>query len=74
MSLTQEQVEEMAHGIDGFLYEMAVDNDISMSAVSGMVLARLMRMCEDTDELDNFYKLLNTVSNRRHESESRFLQ
>jgi hypothetical protein len=74
MSLDQEQVEQMAHDIDGFLYEIALNNDITMSAVSGMVLARLMRMCEDTDDLDNFYKLLNTVSTRRHESESRFLQ
>ena len=72
--MTQEQVEQMAHDIDDFLYEIAIENELSAAALSGMVLARLMRICEDEDSLDTFYKLLGTVSNRRHESESRFLQ
>ena len=74
MILEQQEMEEVAHGIDDFLYELAEETGMSTAAVSGMVLARLAKMCETTDELDNFYKLLNVVTTRRHEAGPTSLQ
>jgi hypothetical protein len=65
--MSQEEIEDMAHMIDEFFYELMIENEISTSVLSGIILARLNRICEEANESENFYKLLKVVSKREHE-------
>ena len=65
--MSQEEIEDMAHMVDEFFYELMIENEMSTSVLSGIVLARLNRICEDADDSESFYKLLKVVSKREHE-------
>ena len=65
--MSQEEIENMSHTIDQFFYELMIENEMSTTVLSGIVLARLNRICEQANDIESFYKLLNVVSKREHE-------
>ena len=70
--MSQQEIEDMAHMVDEFFYELMIENEMSTSVLSGIVLARLNRICEEADDSESFYKLLKVVSKREHE-DSKFM-
>ncbi len=70
--MSQQEIEDMAHMVDEFFYELMIENEMSTSVLSGIVLARLNRICEEADDVESFYKLLKVVSKREHE-DSKFM-
>jgi hypothetical protein len=65
--MSQEEIENMSHTIDQFFYELMIENEMSTTILTGIVLARLNRVCEQANDIESFYKLLNVVSKREHE-------
>ena len=65
--MSQEEIENMSHTIDQFFYELMIENEMSTTVLTGIVLARLNRVCEQANYIESFYKLLNVVSKREHE-------
>jgi hypothetical protein len=65
--MSQEEIENMSHTIDQFFYELMIENEMSTTVLTGIVLARLNRVCEQANDIESFYKLLNVVSKREHE-------
>jgi hypothetical protein len=65
--MSQEEIENISHTIDQFFYELMIENEMSTTVLTGIVLARLNRVCEQANDIESFYKLLNVVSKREHE-------
>jgi hypothetical protein len=65
--MSQEEIENMSHTIDQFFYELMIENEMSTTILTGIVLARLNRVCEQANDIESFYKLLKVVSKREHE-------
>lgn len=65
--MSQEEIENMSHTIDKFFYELMIENEMSTTVLTGIVLARLNRVCEQANDIESFYKLLKVVSKREHE-------
>jgi hypothetical protein len=65
--MSQEEIENMSHTIDQFFYELMIENEMSTTVLTGIVLARLNRVCEQANDIESFYKLLKVVSKREHE-------
>ena len=65
--MSQEEIENMSHTIDQFFYEVMIGNAMSTTVLTGIVLARLNRVCEQANDIESFYKLLKVVSKREHE-------
>ena len=65
--MSQEEIENMSNTIDQFFYELMIENEMSTTVLTGIVLARLNRVCEQANDIESFYKLLNVVSKREHE-------
>lgn len=65
--MSQEEIENMSHMIDQFFYELMIENEMSTTVLTGIVLARLNRVCEQANDIESFYKLLKVVSKREHE-------
>ena len=70
--MSQEEIENMSHTIDQFFYELMIENEMSTTVLTGIVLARLNRVCEQANDIESFYKLLKVVSKREHE-DSKFM-
>jgi hypothetical protein len=64
--VTDEEVVKISYEIDDFLTKQIVDNNITPMQLSGMILARLVRMNEGVKCEDDFYKLVRTVADRKH--------
>jgi hypothetical protein len=65
--MSQEEIENISHTIDQFFYELMIENEMSTTVLTGIVLARLNRVCEQANDIESFYKLLKVVSKREHE-------
>lgn len=73
--MSDEELVRLSYQIDNFLYEIFKEKEIAPISLSGIVLARLIRMNESVSSEEDFYKLLKSISNKRHlELEERTLQ
>ena len=73
--MSDEELVRLSYQIDNFLYKIFKEKEIAPISLSGIVLARLIRMNESVSSEEDFYKLLKSISNKRHlELEERTLQ
>ena len=64
--MNNEALTEISHEIDDMLIAMAEKHTISAINLSGIVLARLVRMNELMNTDEPFYQLVDTVANKEH--------
>lgn len=64
--VTDEEVIKISYEIDNFLMEQIISNNISPMQLSGMILARLVRMNEGAKTEEEFYKLVHSVGAKEH--------
>lgn len=72
--ITDEELTEISYAIDEFLTKTVLNHNISPSQMTGITMARLLRMHETIGNTDNFYRLLTTISTRKHEIMDRSIQ
>jgi hypothetical protein len=58
---TQESLITIAANIDNFLVKQSIDYELSMDAVNGIFMARLLRMNMEVGNKSNLFKLLQAV-------------
>ena len=64
--VTDDEVVKISYEIDDFLMKQVIDNNVTPMQLSGMILARLVRMNEGVNCEGEFYKLVQSVANRNH--------
>jgi len=64
--VTDEKLLKISYDIDEFLMSEVLKHDISPITLSGIIMARLVRMNESAKTDNDFYELLNTVSAKDH--------
>jgi len=73
--VTDEELVKISYEIDDFLFEKVKETEMAPINLSGIIVARLIRMNESVSSEEDFYKLLKSISNKRHlELEERTLQ
>ena len=73
--MSDEELVKLSYQIDNFLYRLFKTKEIAPINLSGIILARLIRMNESVSSEEDFYKLLHSIANKRHlELEQRTLQ
>jgi hypothetical protein len=58
---SQEKLITIAANIDNFLVKQSLDYELSMDAVNGIFMARLLRMNMEVGNKSNLFKLLQAV-------------
>jgi hypothetical protein len=58
---SQEKLITIAANIDNFLVKQSIDYELSMDAVNGIFMARLLRMNMEVGNKSNLFKLLQAV-------------
>ena len=58
---SQEKLITIAANIDNFLVKQSIDYELSMDAINGIFMARLLRMNMEVGNKSNFFKLLQAV-------------
>jgi len=72
---TDEELVKISYEIDNFLFDKIKETDMKPINFCSIVVARLIRMNESVSSEEDFYKLLKSISNKRHlELEERTLQ
>lgn len=66
--LTDEQIHNISYELDDMFLDLAKQYDISALRLSGLVLARLIKINELAN-IDNFYLLLSMVLEKRYGEE-----
>jgi len=61
--MTDKELEKISHEIDEFLLSTSIRYTISPLVLSGVMLARLVHLTKDNDDL---YRLLLSVGNKNH--------
>ena len=70
-----EELVKMSYEIDEFLMDQVINYNISPTVLSGVIMARLVRMNEEAQSEESFYKLVDSVSAKEHlKSETKVLQ
>jgi len=64
--VTDDEVVKISYEIDDFLMKQVIDNNITPMQLSGMILARLVRMSEGVKCEEDFYKLVQSVADKKH--------
>jgi hypothetical protein len=64
--LKDEQIADISQELDEFLLDIAKQYDLSALQITGLVMARLIRINELAD-LDNFYRLLRVIQERHYD-------
>ena len=73
--VTDEEVIKISYEIDEFLMDQVINYNISPTVLSGVIMARLVRMNEEAQSEESFYKLVDSVSAKEHlKSETKVLQ
>jgi ABC-type uncharacterized transport system fused permease/ATPase subunit len=73
--VTDEELVKMSYEIDEFLMDQVINYNISPTVLSGVIMARLVRMNEEAQSEESFYKLVDSVSAKEHlKSETKVLQ
>ena len=58
---SQEKLITIAANIDNFLVKQSLDYELSMDAINGIFMARLLRMNMEVGNKSNLFKLLQAV-------------
>jgi hypothetical protein len=64
--LSDEQIETISHTIDNFMVEQVIDHEIPPINLAGIMLARMIRMNQDSETEEELYKLFRSVLNKDH--------
>jgi hypothetical protein len=64
--VTDDEVVKISYEIDDFLMKQVIDNNITPMQLSGMILARLVRMNEGVKCENDFYKLVQSIADKNH--------
>ena len=73
--VTDEEIVKVSYEIDEFLMDQVINYNISPTVLSGVIMARLVRMNEEAESEESFYKLVDSISAKEHlKSETRVLQ
>lgn len=64
--VTDEEVVKISYEIDDFLMNQVINHNVTPMQLSGMILARLVRMNEGVNCEGEFYKLVQSVANKNH--------
>ena len=73
--VTDEELIKMSYEIDDFLMNQIVKNNVEPINLSGIIIARLIRMNENVNSDEQFYKLVESIASKKHlEPETRTLQ
>lgn len=74
MEMNDETLYKVAEAIDNFFNEIVTENNLSLGAFNGMFMARMARMNEAYENMDNFKKLLQTIVDDKLEDDEVVLQ
>ena len=73
--VTDEELIKISEDIDEFLLNQIVKNNVEPLNLAAIILARLIRMNQDSKTEEQFYKLVESVNNKKHlEYERKTLQ
>jgi hypothetical protein len=73
--VTDEELVKISGDIDEFLLDQIVKNNVEPLNLAAIILARLIRMSQDSKTEEQFYKLVESVNNKKHlEYERKTLQ
>ncbi len=73
--VTDEEIIKVSYEIDKFLMDQIINYNLSPTVLSGVIMARLVRMNEEAQSEESFYRLIDSVSAKEHlKSETRVLQ
>ena len=64
--VTDEEVVKISYEIDDFLMNQVMNHNVTPMQLSGMILARLVRMNEGVNCEGEFYKLVQSVADKNH--------
>ncbi len=62
------QIEQVSAEIDNYFVALANQFDLSVSALNGIMMARLLRLNVEMKNEDNLYKLLEVVLEKDHDT------
>jgi hypothetical protein len=62
------QIESVSAELDDYFVVLANKYELSVSALKGVLMARLLRLNVEVSNEDNLYKLLEVVLQKDHES------
>jgi len=74
MEYTDKQLENMAEAIDNFFTTTILENNLSINAFNGVFMARMIRMNQAYDNLENLEKLLDILKENRRPQDDMMLQ
>jgi len=72
--VTDEQLTELSHKIDAFLYQQIMDYQLEPLDLSSVIIARMIRLNESVNCEEHFYKLLGAVPNWTDKTNKRTIQ
>ena len=64
---TDEQLTKITYQVDDFLIKQITDHQISPLNLSGVLLARMIRLNQDAETETDLYKLFQAILNKEHE-------
>ena len=62
------QIESVAHELDEYFMTLTNKYELSVSALNGILMARLLRLNVEVGNEENLYKLLQVVMKKEHQS------
>lgn len=63
-----EKIIGLSREIDDFFVQQSLKYEMNANAINGVFMARLIRMNQSVENVDNLYKLLETILTRDHET------
>ena len=70
----QEELVKVVNEVDEFLMNQIVDNNLSALAIASIIRARLIVLNQNVNSDSEFYKLIQSVADRKHLEPERTLQ
>ena len=64
--VTDEEIVKVSYEIDKFLMDQVINYNLPPTVLSGIVMARLVRMSEQAHCEGEFYKLVQSVADKNH--------
>ena len=61
------EIEKVSYELDDYLVSLANRYGLTVSALNGIMMARLLRLNVETKNEENLYKLLEVVMKKEHE-------
>lgn len=72
--VTDEQLTELSHKVDAFLYQQVMDYELEPLNLSSIIIARMIRMNESANCEEHFYQLLGAVPDWKDKTTKRSIQ